>query len=528
MLDLKNIVAPFLAALWQGRKVILTIAWLICIAGWVAVALLPNVYTAKARMFVDTDTLLKPLMKDLAVTPDFDRQVAIMRDTLFALPNIERLMKRTGIGRDVRDSVERAGVIEDLQKDLYLTVLRGNLFEIGFKDGDPEVAYDVVSAMLEIFVQQQLGHSQRDVEIAGAFIDEQISAYDEKLRAAELRLAEFQREHAEELGGAERSVRDLERNEAESRRLRSEIEAAHWRRDQLRAQLDSTPRTISSAQAGGSDPSPAQQQLRDLNQELTRKLLLYTDQHPDIVALRQLIDQANQQVKAEGDGTRITDITVPNPQFQQVKTQLDATEALIGDLERRLKIGENESQALSYKIREAPEVEADLKRLNRDYDVLLSQYEQLTRRRESAQLARELDEGKKRIEFRTVEPPVVPLTPSGPPHGLLMIAVLVLGIGAGCAYVLGRFVISDTVLTSAQLQKAFPALPVLGGVSEIKAGSHGPLAEHAALLSGTAALLAVFATFFYLYQLSPTKPDLVRFTSMLTESVAAEHAKAEP
>ena len=415
MLELKDFLVPFVAALWQGRWLAMTIAWLACLAGWIGVALLPNVYTATTRMYVDTDTLLRPLMKDLAVSPDFDRQVEIMRDTLFAVPNIEELMVRTGIGTEIDDPLERTKLIEGFTQKLYLDVLGRNLFEIGYHHRDPDAAYEVVSVMLDIFVQQQLGHSQRDVEIAGAFIDEQIAAYDSKLRAAELRVAEFQKEHGEELGGAERNVRDLDQTEAETRRLRSELEAAHWRRDQLRTKLDTVSRTVSSAQAGTSEPSPAQLQLRELNAELTRKLLLYTDLHPDILALRQLILQANQQVKAESEGDLVADIRVPNPQFDDLNVQLQTVEVQIDDLTRRLDVAENERQALSDKVRLAPQVEADLKRLNRDYDVLLTQYEQLILRRESAQLARELDEGKKRIEFRTVEPPVRPLEPSGRP-----------------------------------------------------------------------------------------------------------------
>lgn len=528
MLDLKNTLAPFLAALWQGRWQAMTIAWLVCLAGWLAVALLPNVYTATTRMFVDTDTLLRPLMKDLAVSPDFDRQVEIMRDTVFAVPNIEELMERTGIDAGIDDPLEHVKLIEDLTNKLYLSVLGRNLFEIGYQHRDPDMAYEVVSVMLDIFVQQQLGHSQRDVEIAGAFIDEQISAYDGKLRAAELRVAEFQREHGEELGGAERSVRDLDQIEAEARRIRSELEAAHWRRDQLRVKLDTVPRTVSSAQAGTSEPSPTQQQLRELNTELTRKLLLYTEQHPDIVALRQLIAQANEQVKAESEGDRIADFRVANPLFEDLNVQLQTIEVQIDDLSRRLNVAENERQALSDKVRLAPQVEADLKRLNRDYDVLLAQYEQLIQRRESAQLARELDEGKKRIEFRTIEPPVRPLEPSGPPHGLFMLVILVLGVGAGVAFVLGRFLISDTVLTSMQLQTTFPALPVLGGVSELRFSKHGYVPSLMGLTGGAAALLAVFMTFFYFYQISPQKPDLAGIVADLADGIISKHAKADP
>jgi len=525
MLNLKDTVIPFLSALWQGRRMAMAVAWIVCLLGWVGVALLPNMYTSTARLFVDTDTLLRPLMQDLAVTPDFDRQVEIMRDTLFAVPNIEELIERTELGDDTGDALKRLELIENITNKLYLSVLGRNLFEIGFRHPDPDIAHRVVTVMLDIFVQQQIGHSQRDVEIAGAFIDEQIASYDDKLRAAELRVAEFQREHAKELGVATRSVRDFDQAESDVRRLRAELETARWRKDQLQTKLDQTPRTVSSAQAGGVLGSPAQQQLRELTSELTRKQLLYTDQHPDIVALRQLIAQATEQLRTEsaGGGVRVN-----NPLFEQLNGQMQVVDVSITDLTRRIRVAESESEALSEKIRQAPQVEADLKRLNRDYDVLLAQYEQLTKRRESAQLARELDEGKKRIEFRTVEAPNRPLKPSGPPHGLFILAVLMLGLGAGSALVIGRFLISDTVLTTAQLQDSFPTLPVLGGVSELARQDGGRLESPFGLATNVACLLAVFVVFFYLFQLSPIKPDVAQFASGIAEGVGSKNAKAEP
>lgn len=524
MLNIKDTVMPILSALWQGRRLAMIVTWITCLLGWLTVALLPNVYTSTARLFVDTDTLLRPLMQDLAVTPDFDRQVEIMRDTLFAVPNVEELIERAEIGGDIEDPLKRLELIEDITDKLYLSVLGRNLFEIGYHHADPEVAHRVVTIMLDIFVQQQIGHSQRDVEVAGAFIDEQIASYDLKLRAAELRVAEFQREHAEELGVAARSVRDFDQAETDTRRLRSELESARWRKDQLQTRLDSTPRTVPRGQSNPALPSPAQQQLRDLSNELTRKQLLYTEQHPDIVALRQLIAQATEQVRAESEGG----LRVNNPLRQDLTEQYQAVEISITDLERRLRVAENESQALSEKIRQAPQVEADLKRLNRDYDVLLGQYEQLTKRRESAQLARELDEGKKRIEFRTVEEPSKPLKPSGPPHGLFMLGVLIIGVGAGAGLVIFRFLISDTVLTTVQLQDAFPSLTVLGGVSELPNNQAGGLEHPSGLATSAACLVGVFVVFFYLYQLAPNKPELAEFAYGMAEDVISKNAKAEP
>ncbi|MGI9491096.1 MAG: XrtA system polysaccharide chain length determinant [Geminicoccaceae bacterium] len=457
-----NLITPLLTALWHWRWPSLAVAWFVCLLGWSVIALLPDRYTVSARVVVDTETILGPLMEDLAVTRDFDSQVKMIRQTLFSVPNVVELIAETGIDqhRNVDTETKRAKLIEDLQREISLSIEGRNLFIIEFTEDDPDVALSVVETMMDIFIDRNQGHSQRDVAKASKFIEEQIAIYDEKLRTADLKVAEFKREHADELGGAEQNARELERATSELRRLRSETEAALWRRDQLKVRLDTTPKTISPSQSPG-----ATSDIQNYLEELARKRLLYTEQHPDIIALKQLIAQANRQRQADREsGGLASSGGIKNPIYDQLVSQLEVAVLSLDDFKRRLKVAELEVDALSKKTRQSPKAEADLKRLTRDYDVLLTQYEKLIKRREATQLATDLDINKQRAEYRIVDPPVRPLEPSGPLHGLLIIAVLILGFGAAGAFAVLRFLMTGTVLTATQLQGTFKMIPVLGGV----------------------------------------------------------------
>lgn len=505
MQELRNLMVSYLTALWHWRRSALLVAWLISLIGWGIIALLPDRYTVTARLVVDTESILGPLMKDIAVTPDIDRQVTMIRQTLFSEPNIVELIERTGIDRqrNVVTELERVTLIDDLAKDIELQVDSKNLFTLSYIDNDADIAYLVVDEMMDIFVQRNLGHSQRDVAKASKFIDEQIVIYDEKLRDAELRVAEFQRLHADELGGSERSARDLERAETNLRSMRSEFESALWRRDQLKVKLDATPRTIAASQTEGAK-SGTQRYLEELNQELIRKRLLYTEEHPDILTLRQLIEEAGRQLAAERQASPTGPGAIKNPLHEQLASQLEVAEVSVNDFGRRLKVAEEEVRTLASRAQQSPKAEADLKRLTRDYDVLLLQYEQLIKRRESTQLATDLDSRRQRAEFRIVDPPMRPLEPSGPLHGLLLVGVMVVGVGAGVGYTVLRFMLSGVVLTSGQLQAAFKKIPVLGGVSVA-----GPLQSrglkgvgHLGLAGSTISLLLACAFLVYLYEIS--------------------------
>ncbi|MGI9500490.1 MAG: XrtA system polysaccharide chain length determinant [Geminicoccaceae bacterium] len=506
MVDYRALLLPHFAALkrfrWQG----LAVAWLVCLLGWLILASMPDRYMARARIYIDTETILGPLMKGLAVAPDFDRQVEMMRRTLLSVPNLEELIRMTDLDHTVHSDIERLRLIEDLAKDIKIKTEGVSLFEISYAHRDPRLTQRVVDSILQIFVEQNLGHSQQDVEEARSFIDRQIEDYEAKLREAEIDVAMFRKEHADELGGVDRNQRALEQREAELRRLNAEIESAIWRRDQIKIQIDSTPKTIAASfmtTQGG--PNVMQFRIQSLAQELQSKLMVYTERHPEVIALRGMIERAQQQQAIEQSAARTDGARVTNPQYGALIDQLQLAEASIQDLRRRLALAENEIGVLSTTVASAPEVEADLTRLTRDYNVLLAQYEQLIQRRESAQIARDLDSGISRIEYRIIDPPVVPLQPIGPPRGLFLATILMVGFGSGVAFAIGRQLMSGSFLTVDQLKVAFD-LPILGGVAEAvkPAQANGTMAGWAGVASGSLALVGVFAALLYLSDVAPT------------------------
>lgn len=519
--SLKPLIELYLQGLWERRWSILGVVWLVCLGGWLAVAMLPNRYTSDAQVYVDTESILGPLMRDIAVSPDIDRQVEMMRRTLLSRPNVEQLVQMTNMDIDlgIEEPRQLEGLIEALIQQVRVTAVARNLYQVSYTSTEPERAYRVVDSVLQIFVEQNLGISQRDVDTARGFIDGQITDYERKLREAELGVAAFRQTHAEELGGVERLQRQLESAEANARLLASELDSMIWRRDQLRLRLASTPPFLSAA-AAATGPTPAEQRLSALQERLDQLLLTYTEQHPDIRSLRNLIAQAETVVEAQSGGPDgATGPRVRNVLHDQIAAELEDTELMIVDLRRRIGLVDEEIGRLAARVGIVPEVEADLTRLTRDYAVVLEQYQALIQRRESALMAQRLDAETNRIEFRIVEPPIVPISPSGPPHGILMGAVLLVGLGAGGALAFLRVQFDSSLRTTSQLKEAF-GLPVLGAISVVRSSIARRLRmlEIASFGSAVAALLVVFAGLFYLFQLAPEKPDL----PVLAESLKTE------
>lgn len=507
MFNYRELLLPHLAAVKRFRWHALCVAWLVCLGGWLMLATMPDRYVSKARIYIDTETILGPLMKGLAVSPDFNHQVEMMRRTLLSVPNIEELIRMTDLDHTIHNDLARVELIERLVRTIRLRTEGASLFEVSYEHEDPRLAQRIVDSILQIFVEQNLGHSQRDVEEARDFIDKQIVDYESKLREAELEAAKFQKEHADELGGVGRNARVLEQRKAELRRLNTEIESAIWHRDQLKGKIASTPKTVTGSitDTGSSLPASAVR-LQSLERELETKLLVYTEKHPEVVALRALMRQAEERLAAEQEGgTAGAGVRLANPLYAQLIDELQLAETSIRDLGRRLELAEEDVRGLSQTVASAPEVEADLTRLTRDYSVMLAQYEQLIQRRESAHLAKDLDSDISRIEYRIIDPPTVPLKPTGPARKLFMATILLVGFGCGLVFAVGRQLLSNSFLTVDQLKSVFD-LPVLGGVAEAELPEQRGMAMTgwAGVASGSLALVGVFAVLLYLAQVSPS------------------------
>ncbi|WP_119459894.1 XrtA system polysaccharide chain length determinant [Rhodospirillaceae bacterium SYSU D60014] len=493
----KVLIQYYLSELWARRWLVVGVAWLVSIIGWTIVAMMPDRYTATARIYVDTQSLLNPLMKGLAVSPNISEQIEIMRRTLLTRPNLEELLRMTDqdLGIDSPEAAEAK--IRALQIQLQLIPQRDQLFEVIYENNDPELAQRVVQSLLTIFVEQNLGTSRQDMARARRFIDAQIAEYEGRLREAEASVAEFKRDNASELNYQERYSGRLQQGEFEIQRLETALQSAIWQRDELRAELARTPETVASTATA---TSPAQQRLEELQQQMTDLRLRYTAEHPTVINLQRMIDSTEQQVANERSGA----LQLPNPAYLQLEGEIDRMEREIRLTERRLETQRAEVQMLRQRIQEVPPVALQLAQMTRDYDVLRQNYDRLIERRESARLAQNLDDQTTNVEFRIVEPPVVPLRPSGPNRPLFFTGVLFAGLAAGVGIALVQIQLKDSFSTIAQLRDAF-SVPVLGSLSLVQSTVRDRLylVDVSALALSLVALVGVFGALVLLF------PDLV-------------------
>lgn len=488
--------------MWRRRWVGLIVAWIVGIVGAGVIWRMQDRYEASARVFVDTKSVLKPLMRDLAVDPDLDQTIAMLANTLITRPNIELLMRKTKL--DALPPEERDQMLEVLLREIKLSGSgRDNVFTFTYRDPSMARARLVVQNLVALFVESDLGAKQRDTEHAREFIDQQIKNYEGRLAEAEGKLKEFKLRN---MGMTDVSGKDyfarMSALTEESVRLSTELRAAEQSRDALKRELEGeTVALVPDTPVLGASVSTPEidARLDAQRRQLDELLRRYTDLHPDVVASRRLIARLEEQKQQEVEAAarrRAAEAKLPKASQatsgHQVKLALAEAEGNVASLRVRV----NETQARVNQLRASanrvPQVEAELAQLNRDYDVVRRNYEALVARREKASMSEEID-GQRLAQFRVIDPPRTAARPVFPNRMALapMLLVVALLAGAGAAFLTTQL---WPTFESARALRRVTTRQILGSISMTLSPAHIRRSRWMTLMfgSGVGALVGLY------------------------------------
>ena len=469
-----------LHGIWLRRFWGLAAAWAVAMVGIPIALSIPAKYEAAAKVFVDTESVLKPLMQGLAVEPNQDQQLQILANTLLSRPNVEKLIGRAGLEQSAEARKDRNALVEQLTRTIQLQgSTRDNLYSLSYRDPDPTRARRVVEAILSIFVESGLSNKRHDTDKALAFLDAQIKDYEAVLSKAEERLKQFKLHNMDYLASAQDSVAGMLALDADINKARTELLVAQQRRDALRNQLssespmllvDRADRVPGVPTPAGVDPLADLDARADaLRRNLDELLRKYTDEHPDVVGTRRILAELQKQREAlleerrRGGPAASGDRGQPNLVYQQIKVALAQAEVNVAELRTRLSQLEARYQRIRSEERLRPEFDKELAQLNRDYDIQKANFEKLVQRRQQAKLTGELGETGS-VDFRVIEPPRVSPQPVSPNRLTLIVALLVLAVGVGVA---ASFLMNQVLPTISSVKDlgTVAQLPVLGFVS---------------------------------------------------------------
>ena len=471
--------------MWRYRWPGLIAAWLVGIAAAVVVFVVPDRYEASARVYVDTQSILKPLMSGMAVLTNTEQQVNMLSRTLISRPNVEKLVRMADLDLKATSKSDQEALIDRVTRNLSIQTAgnsANNLYLLSYRDSSPEVSKKVVASLLSIFMESSLGASRKDNTTAATFLSEQIKAYETKLEEAEARRKEFRLRNlaltaADGKDSAARLAEASNQLEAARLQLREAVNA----RDAAKAQLDlETKRSASGGSLSSLLQESAQKfatpeldgRIAELKRALDLNQQKYTDQHPDIINIKRQIRDLEDQRKREVADLQKAAMSQPQAAGgrndslanQELARVLATKEVEVAQIRARVDEYASRYTNAQGAIKMAPQLEAEFAQLNRDYDIIKKNYQEMVERRESASLSTDLDNTSGVADFRIIDPPRASTKPVAPNRLMLLAGGLVVALLAGLVTAFAASQIRPVFHDLNELRHRLE-LPILGAVS---------------------------------------------------------------
>lgn len=464
-----SMLIQFLRALLREavlRKTMMVVAFSVVSLLVLAVGLfMPRTFESQATLFADERNVIKPLLEGRAAVTEIDRAQEA-KNMLQTRRVLELIARQAGLikGSETPDKQELAltGLRDKLKIEGQQSSNRGgsNFISLSYADSDPGRTFRVMSAVVDVFIRDSGDSKRRESKSAYEFIDGQVKTYKEQLMQAEERLKQFNTENQD--GSAEASSTRISQLLAEIETMKLDIADAKTRREVLQQQLSREGPYVSQrlrADAQQEAIASAQRQLEALR-------ATYTDTHPDVIRLRQQIDDMRRDANARGGGVSAGQAAAEpaaNPVYAELRTRQADVESEIRSKELRVQSTETLLAQERERAKRIAARQAELSELTRDYTVTKGIYEDLLERKERARISMTLDVEGQGVTYRLQETPTYPTAPKGLQFIHFVLAGPLLGILVPIAALLA-FIQLDPRVRFPQPLEAHSGVPVIAVV----------------------------------------------------------------
>jgi polysaccharide biosynthesis transport protein len=467
------------AMLRRQRWVILASAFICWVLVWGVGWLLPSSYVSDAVVLVQQQQV-SPNLVQPSVSVSLEAQLESIRQQVLSRTRLQPIIdshhlypKHRGLLAlfDPSDPVEQMAT-KDIQIKLVETPSRSNnqetltAFDISYSAPTPELAQAVNEELTELFVQEHAASQARFSQTTTSFLQTELADARADLDAQDAKVKAFKAQHAGELPDQlQGNLQVLAGLQVELQNNARALSGAQ----QQKLYLQSIVQQYQSAQSdlGGSGtgvtPSSLDDQLKNLEMQLAQERSQYTDNYPDVIALKDQIAKTKElkkQTEAQiakadksdknGDTLSAGALEVQNgspTQIMQIQSQLKANQLEIQSLQAEQRKIQGQMADYQARLNAAPMIEQQLDEISRGYLESSKNYDTLQGKLQDSELASSLQQNQQGEQFSIVSPPSFPTTPSAPNHLLISLG----GLGAGV--ILGLMLAVLLEFTDVRVQK---------------------------------------------------------------------------
>jgi len=444
--------------------------WLV--AGCVLVATTIGLfyYTSLPKMYQST-ALLSYEQQQINPTARMDPEqgrsrlreaLATLQELVTSRTNLEKVITQFSLYEGARQRLPIEDVIVAMRKNIDIKpAAQGEIFSVTFQGLDPEKVGKVTNALASLFIEENLKYREERATETSKYTESELAMSKKVLDAKEEVMRDYRMKNFNEMPeqrqnnfsqlqalveqnqGIQDSIQELERTKV----LAQEQIGMHQRMASMRMS--------SEAPAGGAavsrQPETDAERLVRLRGYLNGLLLKYTENHPEVLRTKQLIDQLE---KKGGTGQATPGRaagSVPSRESLAASMEIQRLQIQLKEIDVNIKQLREEQTAIPAQIAKyqrwieaAPVREAEWNALTRDYTELRRHYDQLVAQNLQAQSAENLERNQKGSKFKIVDSARLPVKPFSPNF----LKILLIALAAGLALGVGPIFVLDFIDTS--------------------------------------------------------------------------------
>jgi polysaccharide biosynthesis transport protein len=448
--------------LWHRRKwwIILPAVILPLLIAYIG-SRLPKQYESDAVILVNPASISADVVKS---SDEEATRLEALREEVLNRPQLEAIATELNLFPKARQAGRMEHVADRMEKAIDIDVIkalgdRGAIqgFRVSYTATDPQVAQAVVSKIAQTFIAENSQIGTAAATDTHEFLSQELAKAKTALDQQEQQLQAFKTAHLGTLPEQETANLTLISQYQSMLQANSEaIDRANQQRVYLESMLniDNGPKHKTVAA-----PTQLELQLQAKEDQLTAARQVYTDSYPDVIRLQEEVAALKQQVHAAQSGKTPEYSSAPTI-TQQFQSQLVAIEQEIRSRTQRQAQVEAQMAALQGRVQLLPAVQGQYQVLTRDYQELQQHYQDLLEKQQNSGMAAALQQQGNSADFEVIDPPSLPLTPSGPNLLIIDSAGVMFGLLVGI--VLGVLMdLKDATIHSAEELERYFDMPMI-------------------------------------------------------------------
>ena len=444
----------------------------------VAVAIafvIPPQYVSQTLVLVEQQKVPDEYVKPV-VSEDLTARLASMKEQILSRARLTPIIERFNLFGTAKTSMDER--LDLMRKNIDIKPIHSEMartgglpgFFISFRGSDARTAQLVTGEITSLFVNENLKSRATSVEGTQDFLRGQLADAKQKLDDQDAKLAAFQQKYIGKLPGEEapnmNMLTSLNTQLDATTQAIARMEQDKSYEEAMLAQQQSMSAQVS--EHGGVAPQAQQADLQALLSEEADLTKRYTDDYPDVVAVRRKIKDLRKEMAAAPVAAAPTPVSAPNRSdsiaVQQLRAQLRALEQGITQKKHDQGVIQGQIRIYQDRISSSPLVQEEYKGLTRDYTTAQAFYDDLLKKMNDSKMATDLEKRQQGEQFRVMDEPNLPDSPSFPKRGIFAGAGLAAGLCLGLMIV-ALMEYKDTALRSERDIWAFTKLPTLSVIA---------------------------------------------------------------